>query len=51
MGQWVAVKGSRVLIAADTPGEVIQWLRENAEQADGCFRVPENPMKDAFLDR
>lgn len=51
LGQWVAVKGARVLIAADTPGEVVEWLRENAEQADGCFRVPENPVKDAFLDR
>lgn len=51
MGQWVAFRGSRVLIAADTAGEVVEWLRENAETADGCLRVPIDPMKDVFLNR
>jgi hypothetical protein len=41
IGMWVAVKGDSVLCVAATPGEIVQWLRENTLNADSCFRVPE----------
>lgn len=39
-GMWVAVKDDTVLVAAPTPGEIVEWLRENSQNADSCFRVP-----------
>jgi hypothetical protein len=40
MGKWVAQKGIEVLVAADTPQEVVRWLEEHNQWADGMFRVP-----------
>lgn len=39
-GQWVAQRGLEVLVAADTPQAVLQWLERNNQEADAMFRVP-----------
>jgi hypothetical protein len=39
-GCWVAQRGLEVLVAADTPQAVLQWLERNNQQADAMFRVP-----------
>lgn len=39
-GRWVAQKGLDVLVAADTPEAVLQWLERHNQQADAMFRVP-----------
>ena len=43
IGKWVAQRGLEVLVAADTPQEVVRWLHRHEVQADGVFRVPEHP--------
>jgi hypothetical protein len=40
VGQWVATRGVRVLVAAPDPRSVVSWLAEHREQADSMFRVP-----------
>ena len=40
MGQWVAQRGLEVLVAADTPHEVLAWLERHNQRADAMFRVP-----------
>jgi hypothetical protein len=42
IGEWVAVKGDDVLVAADTPAAVLAWLAQHDQTADSMFRVPEN---------
>jgi hypothetical protein len=39
-GRWVAQRGLEVLVAADTPQAVLQWLERHNQQADAMFRVP-----------
>lgn len=39
-GQWVAQRGLEVLVAADTPQEVLSWLERHDERADAMFLVP-----------
>jgi len=39
-GQWVAVRGEDVLVAAPGPRDVVAWLAEHGEQAQSVFRVP-----------
>jgi hypothetical protein len=39
-GSWVAQRGLEVLVAADTPQAVLQWLERYNQQADAMFRVP-----------
>ena len=41
-GQWVALSApTEVLVAADTPHEVLGWLTQQNRRADyGMFRVP-----------
>ena len=43
IGKWVALDGSlEVLVAADSPQEVLAWLARHDRRADGgMFRVPE----------
>ena len=43
IGQWVATRGhEEVLVAADTPREVVGWLARHGVRADSMFRVPES---------
>lgn len=46
IGKWVAQKGLDVLVAADTPEEVLEWLERHDMYADGLFRVPTDPDVD-----
>jgi hypothetical protein len=39
-GRWVAQRGLEVIVAADTPQAVLQWLERHNQQADAMFRVP-----------
>lgn len=39
-GRWVAQRGLEVLVAADTPQTVLQWLERHNQRADAMFRVP-----------
>jgi hypothetical protein len=41
IGEWVATKGSDVLVAARDPRVVVSWLAEHRQQAESMFRVPE----------
>jgi hypothetical protein len=41
VGKWVALgEPDEVLVAADTPREVVEWLARNEIKATGMFRVP-----------
>jgi hypothetical protein len=39
-GKWIAQRGLEVLVAADSPLEVLSWLERHNQQADAMFRVP-----------
>jgi hypothetical protein len=39
MGLWVAVRGDDVLVAAQTPKEVVAWLAQHRQRAQSMFRV------------
>lgn len=39
-GQWVALRGERVLVATSRPEEAVAWLARHGEDADALFRVP-----------
>ncbi len=45
VGMWVAQKGIEVMVAADTPEEVLAWLERHDQYADGMFRVPIEPWE------
>ena len=41
IGQWVALAGpTEVLVAADSPQDVLAWLSRHGREASGMFRVP-----------
>ncbi len=40
MGRWVAQRGLEVLVAGDTPQDVLAWLGRHGQRADAVFRVP-----------
>jgi hypothetical protein len=40
IGQWVAIRGNEVLVAADSPREVVSWLARHQQKAQSIFRVP-----------
>lgn len=42
VGQWVAQRGSEVLVAASKPEEILAWLERHNQCADAMFRVPLN---------
>jgi hypothetical protein len=42
IGQWVAVRGDEVLVAAPSPREVVAWLAQHDERAQSMFRVPDS---------
>jgi hypothetical protein len=47
VGKWVAQRGVDVLVAADTPQEVLIWLERHDERADAMFRVPASAAETA----
>lgn len=46
VGKWVGLLGDDVLVAGDTPGEVLAKLRAAGLHADSMFRVPLDPSGD-----
>lgn len=40
VGRWVAQRGLEVLVAADTPQDVLAWLERFDQEADAMFLVP-----------
>jgi hypothetical protein len=42
IGQWVAMAGDEVLVAADSPSDVVAWLTRHGRRAESMFRVPES---------
>lgn len=40
IGKWVAVRGGEVLVAAESPAEVVAWMTRNGQVGEGMFRVP-----------
>lgn len=49
MGKWVATRGLEVLVAADTPQDVIRWLQRHEQRADSVFGVPRDPSETDLL--
>lgn len=39
-GQWVAIRGTDILVAAPTPADVVAWLTRHQQRAQSMFRVP-----------
>lgn len=45
-GKWVALDGpTEVLVAADTPQDVLAWLARHGKRTAGMFRVPAAPAE------
>ena len=42
IGQWVAIRGLDVLVAAERPSDVVAWLTEHGQRAQSVFRVPDS---------
>jgi hypothetical protein len=42
IGKWVAARDDEVLVAADSPKEVVSWLARHQQKAQSLFRVPES---------
>lgn len=40
IGQWVATRGDDVLVAADSPARIVEWLTRHGQRAESMFRVP-----------
>jgi hypothetical protein len=49
MGQWVATRGSEVLVAAPDPHALVSWLAEHRQQAESMFRVPDREFQASGL--
>jgi hypothetical protein len=45
-GRYVGRLAGRVLVAADTPDEVVEWLRREGVEGAAVFRVPIDPAVD-----
>lgn len=39
-GKWVAVKAGKVLIAADHPSKIVDWLKQRGVAAELVYRLP-----------
>ncbi|MGW0507575.1 hypothetical protein [Micromonospora sp. NPDC003241] len=50
VGRWVAVRDQAVIFAADSPIDVVLYLRKNGLTADSTFRVPVAPDAERFDD-
>ncbi|MGH2750749.1 MAG: hypothetical protein ACRDK3_07740 [Actinomycetota bacterium] len=48
-GRWVAQRGLEVLVAANSPQAVLQWLERHNQQADAMFRVPRDETEASGL--
>jgi hypothetical protein len=48
-GQWVAQRGEEILVAADEPAAVLEWLERHDQRADAMFRVPRDEHEAAGL--
>lgn len=46
VGRWVAVLGTEVIAAGNSPLEVIGFLRGQGLHADSVFRIPEDPRSE-----
>lgn len=46
-GRYVARKDGQVLVDADSPHEVVDWLRQNHVEGAAVFRVPVDPTVDS----
>jgi hypothetical protein len=42
IGQWAAVRGNEVLVAARSPEHVVSWLAHHQQEAQSVLRVPES---------
>ena len=42
IGQWVAVRGEEVLVAAPSAKDVVAWLAQHDERAQSMFRVADS---------
>lgn len=50
LGKWVALADpTEVLVAADTPQEVLEWLARHGRKAWGMFRVPQSEQETEVL--
>lgn len=46
IGKWVALGApTEVLVAADSPQDVLAWLNRHGKRASGMFRVPADPAE------
>lgn len=45
-GRWIALRAGEVLVATDSPEDVLSWLGRHDERADTMFRVPLDPTVD-----
>ncbi|MGH9001667.1 MAG: hypothetical protein ACRDYV_00920 [Acidimicrobiia bacterium] len=45
-GHYVGRLGGRVLVAADSPHEVVKWLQQQGVEGAAVFRVPLDPTVD-----
>lgn len=46
VGKWVALKDGAVLVASESPEQILAWLRLHRKQGDAMFRVPLDPSID-----
>ena len=50
VGKWVALgEPTEVLVAADTPQEVLAWLAKHGRRTSGVFRVPASAEETEIL--
>lgn len=45
VGEWVAVRGTEVLVGAPSAGGVVSWLNRHHQKADSMFRVPRDELE------
>ena len=47
VGQWVAIRDGRLLVARDDVTDVVAWIRAHRERAGSIFRVPQQDEEPA----
>lgn len=43
-GRWVAIQDDDLLVARDSPHELVEWLARHGQKADSMFRVPDSEL-------